>query len=159
MDTSIFLNTVFGSATVASLIIALRENKQKDRAKAAEKRIRDMYQTLCRSKCMTLTGTARDLSENTARSCFLIRKCSKLSPPSDNSKHCQHASQLTGFMYSIRTATNHLIDYCKVINDEYVREFNEPVFENFEKDLPVVLCNDDFLDQNHDGMHTNLSDR
>lgn len=125
--------------TLLSLAVAFRENRAKERAKSAEKRMRDIHQKLCRSKCISLLGTARELTNNSVRACELvITGCAKKS--AERKCLCDHSSELTGNMFAIRTATNTLIDSCKVIHDEYKSEFGEPVAENYEESLQHALC-------------------
>ena len=119
MKLSLVLNLIFGLTAVASFVYAIRENKAKTRARDAEARLRMMYKTTCRNKCITIAGTARDLAHSSNDSCKLIKQCTSNPDDTASTPKCLHAAQLTGFMYSIRTATNHLIDFCKVWNDDY----------------------------------------
>jgi hypothetical protein len=131
MDFNLGLNIFFGLATLISLFYAVK-------SKAAEKRFRDLYQTHCRNKCKTLTGTARDLTHNALKSCSYIHKCEEFT--NSNSKQCPYVTRLTGYIYSIRTSANSLIDFCKNMSEEYTREFKEPIYENFKSELDVILC-------------------
>jgi hypothetical protein len=144
MDLSIILNIIFGLTTVTSFLYAIKENKAKARAKDAEERLRRMYKTTCRSKCITIAGTASDLAQSSNGSCRLIKQCTSQPDEPASGPKCIHATRLTGLMYSIRTATNHLIDFCKVLNDEYKSEFNEPIIEDFESEVPRRLCEEDW---------------
>lgn len=140
MDSSQILNIAFGLITVASFLYAIKENKEKTRARDAEDRLRRMYKTSCRSKCITIAGTAKNLAQSSNGSCKLIKQCISKSHKSASTPRCNHAAELTGHMYSIRAATNHLIDFCTVLNGEYMSEFKEPIIEDFEAEVPKRLC-------------------
>lgn len=143
MDWSLILNILFGSVTVASVVIAVRENQAKARAREAEARAKEMYRSHCETRCRFIVGTTRDLSESSHNACRLVRTCSMDSDVSRSGPRCEHVAPLTGLVYSIRTATNQLITFCRTLNDEYQNEFGRPIVENFEKEIPLRICGDE----------------
>lgn len=132
MDPSLILNVVFGFATVGSLFVAIRESK-------AKKEYREMYRIHCQTRCRSLIEIAKDLSEGSYNACRIVRACSAAALLNSATK-CAHMPPLTGHVYSIRTATNQLISFCRTLNDEYQHEFRAPVLADFENELPSRMC-------------------
>lgn len=143
MDTGLLLNIGFGIVTLLSFIYAIRENKEKTRAINAEKKWKDLYKTTCQGKCITIAGIARDLAQNTTNSCKMVKRCEDYVKRENISNGCDQIVRLSSYIYSTRTSTNSLIDFCEVIKKEYENNFNEPILENFNTKVPRILCDED----------------
>jgi hypothetical protein len=95
-----------------------------------------MYQENCNRRCKQVVNTITELSKNTDLSCKILNDISK-------NQNNNSIRLLTGNIYSIRTVSNHLIDFCDELNDEYKLEFNEEISKNFKDELPKKSCSYD----------------